>query len=373
MLIDSDESLRKMKINLYIIVPNFKGGGSERVILSLIKNIDKEKFNITVICGSKTGEYVKDIPTEIKVIDLKKERVRKAIFPIIKIIKNEQPDLVLSTLGHLNLLIALFIPYLPRKTKFVARESNTVSLRNKDEAYPLLFNFLFKTVYRRFNLVICQAGSMKSDLNKNYGFPSKKMVIINNPIEFKRIENLNDDHKIFNLPTDKFNLLIVGRLTKQKRVDHAIKVMSYLPDHYHLTVIGEGELECQLTQLINELGLQKKVTLTGFMSNPYYLYKKANLLLSTSRYEGFPNVVLEANACGLPVIAYNYVGGINEIIVEGLNGNLVENGNISDLSQCITKAATYRYNKEAIIEMTKERFDVEIIVKKYETELLKLT
>jgi glycosyltransferase involved in cell wall biosynthesis len=360
-------------INIYIVIPALGGGGSERVIITLIKYLDRAKFNITLVLGSKTGEYVKDIPKDIKVIDLKKERVRLAILPIIRIIRKGKPHIVLSTLGHLNLLIALFKPFLPKKTKFIARESNTISIRNKDESYPWAFNFLFKTIYKNFDLVICQANSMKKDLLTNFNFPQEKMVVINNPIDFDKINEFTYIKSKESLPKEKFNLLIVGRLTYQKRVDHAIKAMQYLSDEYHLTILGEGELELELKVLIKTLNLDKKISLRGFVSNPYNLYSQANLLLSTSRYEGFPNVVLEANACGVPVVAYNYIGGIDEIIIESVNGHLVKNGDIKGLSKTVENVREVNfYDENTIVAITKEKFAVGKIVEKYEKEFFKV-
>lgn len=358
--------------SLFVIVPNLKGGGSERVISNIVKYLDKSKFNITLVLGEKVGDYVKDIPRDVTIIDLKKERVRHAISPIIKLIRSEKPDLVLSTLGHLNLLIALFRPFLPAKTKFIARESNTISIRNKDESYPKLFDFLFRTVYRNFDQVICQAKSMKLDLEDNYKFPSEKMVVINNPVDFDNIEKSQSKIPSFILPEDKINLIIAGRLSSQKRVDDAIKVMSLLPGNYHLSILGIGELEDEVKKLVRELNLSKKVTMRGFVKNPYAIFSQADFLLSTSRYEGFPNVVLEANACGLPTIAYSYSGGITEIIENAKNGFLVEEGNLKLLAKTILGTKKSDFNKKEIIDMTKDRFEVKKIVSLYQKEIDKI-
>ena len=82
---------------------------------------------------------------------------------------------------------------------------------------------------------------MKKDLLTNFNFPQEKMVVINNPIDFDKINEFTYIKSKESLPKEKFNLLIVGRLTYQKRVDHAIKAMQYLSDEYHLTILGEGE------------------------------------------------------------------------------------------------------------------------------------
>jgi glycosyltransferase involved in cell wall biosynthesis len=359
-------------INLYIAIPSLEGGGSERVIITLIKHLDKKKFNITLLLGSKTGKYVKEIPDFIDVIDLKKQRVRQAIFSIIKIIRKDKPDVVLSTLGHLNLMIALFRYFLPKETKFIARESNTISIRNKDESYPKLFDFLFKTIYKRFDFVICQANSMRKDLLINFGFPEEKMTVINNPVDFKKVKNSINEKNNYVFPKNKYNILIIGRFTNQKRIDHAIKIMKYLSSDYYLSIFGDGELRSSLKELVSSLELEEKISIEKFCKNPYTLYNKADLLISTSKYEGFPNVVLEANACGLPVLSYNYIGGIDEIIIEGYNGCLIENGDIKAFSKQIEKVRTYSFNKDNIINLTKERFNVSKIVRMYEKTILKI-
>lgn len=363
-----------MRINIFIIIPSLEGGGSERVISNVVKYLDEEKFKITLVLGCKKGKYVEEIPKLVNIIDFKKDRVRYAIFPIIKLIRHHKPDIVLSTLGHLNLLIAFFRPILPKRTKFIARESNTISLRNKDERYPKLFDFLFKTVYKNFDLVICQAKSMKKDLIINYNFPEQKLKIINNPVDFDKIEYLSaKDTGVSYLPKDKYNLLVIGRLTHQKRMDHAIKVMSCMPDNFHLTIAGEGELKEYLEELVVNLNLKDKVTFKGFVKNPYVLLKEANLVLSTSRYEGFPNVVLEANACGKPVLAYKYIGGIDEIIENDVNGELIEDGNLKLLSEALIKIfQSNNYNDEIIRNLTKQKYNVKHIVAKYESEFFNI-
>lgn len=360
------------KTNLFIIVPSLYGGGSERVVSTLINYIDQSTFEITLVLGNKVGEFVKDIPSNVKVIDLKKDRVRKAIIPIVKLLIKKKPDIAFSTLGHLNLLIALFRPFLPKRTKFIARESNTISVRNKDESYPRLFDLLFKTVYKNFDLVICQANSMKNDLANNYGFPSNKLVVINNPIDSQKIIKLSKSNHGFLLPKNKINLLCIGRLSHQKRMDHAIKLMPLLSDDFHLTIIGDGELKNELDLLVKRLNLSKRVSLLGFIENPYSIVNQSDYMISTSRYEGFPNVVLEANACGIPVIAYNYIGGIDEIIIDKVNGELVENGNIKRFAQVIINTVNINnYDKKYIKKMTKEKYEANVIVKKYEIEFIK--
>jgi len=165
------------------------GGGSERVILTLLTHLDREQYEPTLIMMKKEGRYLSLIPKDIEVVDLKATQARYAIFKIIKVIREKKPDIVFTTLAYLNLIIALIRPFFSRDITFIARESNTVSVRNKREKYPRLFDWLYKKIYRNFDLIVTQAKYMRDDLVQNYGIDASKMVIIYNPIDSKNIED----------------------------------------------------------------------------------------------------------------------------------------------------------------------------------------
>src|SRR5699024_1941388 len=110
----------------------------------------------------------------------------------------------------------------------------------------------------------------------------------------------------------------VGRLEKVKNYQSMIEIMKLLPERYHLNIFGEGSEKEELENHINEMNLESQVTLHGFISNPYKYMSQSSILLLTSTRETFPNLVLEANACGFYVIAYDIPGGIGEIIEENI-------------------------------------------------------
>lgn len=359
-----------MKNKIMFIVPSMRGGGSERVISILLKYLSRTKYDIILVLLKNEGKYLDDLPNDIKIIDLNVRKARFSIFKIRNAIKRFEPDIVFSTLGHLNLLISMIRPFLSKKIKFIARESNTVSIQNKQEKYPNLFNFLYKFFYNNFDLIVCQSNYMKNDLINNYDIKNAKIVVINNPVDTEYIKKmLKKSNQLF-LDKNKVNLLAVGRLSKQKGYDLLLQALSKLDKKFHLTILGEGNEEIYLKALAKTLKIQNQVLFMAFQENPYKYMSQADLYILSSRYEGFPNVVLEAHTCGTPVVAFDCPGGTSEIIENGVNGFLCQCGKVDALVEKINKASLQRFDKNKIKNLTVNKYDVNIIITYYEKVLL---
>ncbi|RUM66918.1 MAG: hypothetical protein DSZ05_03580, partial [Sulfurospirillum sp.] len=354
---------RKKRILFFL--PLLNGGGAERVVLTLLQHIDRTRFEPVLVLLKKEGHYIDQIPENTEVIDLQASQARKALWKIIKIIHTQKPDTVFTTLSHLNLIIAILRPFLSRKVTFIARESNTVSVRNRREKYPRLFDWLYRHVYQNFDLIVTQAEFMKNDLIQNYGIAPEKMVVIYNPVDAEAVMKQSEAAKA-DLPQGVCNLLAVGKLGYQKGFDLLLQSISKLDERYHLTILGEGTDRQKLQQLIARYRLHKRVTLAGFAQNPYTFMKQADLLVLSSRFEGLPNVVLEANALGTPVVAFDAPGGTGEIVHENKNGFLVTPFDTEAFARAIEKACGYPFDHEAIQRDTAKEFGIDKIIKSYE-------
>lgn len=319
-----------MKKNIFFVMPQLGGGGGERVISILLNNINRNLYKPNLIILKKNGadDFLKDLKEDVTTHFLNISNPIKISFPIIifrlfKLIKNKKCDIVFFGSGQINALFSPFLFLLPDKCKSIARESNIPS---QFEKYNII-KWFYKFFYKSYDNIIVQSDDMYFDLNTNFNVPKNKLIKINNPIDANYIEAKLLPRDQCEFPSGKFNILVAGRLTYQKGFDLLFDELAKINDvNYHLTVLGNGEEKESLIEKINYLNLNDKVSFMGNVDNPYKYMEKSDLFLLSSRFEGFPNVVLEALYCGTPVLANNCLGGISEIITPGFNGSIFEYG-----------------------------------------------
>ena len=349
------------KIKILFVIHQLNLGGSQRVLINIMNAIDREKYDIHLAIFKNIGELKNNLQKDIIVHDLNVDHVRSGILKLYKLIKEENPDILFSGIAHVNSMISILIPFLPKNIKYIARETSIPSLRQNDSK---MMPLIYKYCYKNFDTIIAQSFFMKEDLIKNYKISDSKIKVINNPVDIEKIQKLSNIELNY-YSNDKVNLLAVGRLNKVKRFDVLIDVMNTLDNKFFLTIIGSGEEKNALIEKIKKFKLESRVKVLDFQSNPYNYMKKADLLLLASEYEGFPNVVLEANTCGIPVVAFECPGVSDEIIINGLNGFLVECGNIDKLTLKIQEAVNYKWQKDKIQNYIKERFNIDYIIEEY--------
>lgn len=321
-----------MKKNILLVIPFLGYTGAERVIFTLLNNLDRMYVNPHLLIFSDDNErnsLLKHLKGDVKVSVVKIEgRLRYNIHNIAvgikKTCKKYDIDSVLISDGSTNAILAPFLGFIGKKgVKYIARESNLPSIHEKNK----VIRALYRAFYKKYDVIVAQSDDMVNDLSLKMNVPSEKITKINNPLDYPFIKLSLEQDPEFLLPREKINLLAIGRLTYQKGFDILLNAFYKLADveNYHLTIIGSGEELCSLQKLIIDLNLSKLVTLIPKVDNPYAIMKQADVLVSSSRWEGYPNVVIESIACGLPVLSNKYPGGINEIITSG-------NGIICDIT-----------------------------------------
>jgi len=351
------------KIRLLIVVPSLQCGGSEKHATVLCNNIDTQKFLVTLVVLNNENPFYNIHNKAITVINLKVKQVRYAAFKLRMVIKKIQPDIIYTNANHLNLFFALFKKFMAKKIKVVARESSVVSSNSKRAKFPVLYNRLLKKYYKRLNYFICQSGYMQQDLIDNYNISKEKTVVINNPAE-ESVAAVNASSQI--------KLLTVARLSEEKGIDRLIRSVAKLTIPFTYHIIGDGDQQQALQQLISSLHLEDKVFLEGEKNNPFEGMEDATLFLMGSYYEGFPNTLLEAGALGIPAVAYDAPGGINEIINNGETGFVVKGNDAAAFKLAIEEAIHTNFNRISIQQMVLQKFPLNPIIRATENLFVQL-
>ena len=303
------------------LIPSLHGGGAERVMTMLLKHLDRSNFKLALaVVDTREAVFLNDIPEDVEFIDLGCRRVRYALPKIIALIWKRRPDVVFSTLGYLNLALAMLRPLLPRHPRYIARETNVVSQVLVVYRNSWLWRWMYRRFYGNHDAVVCQSQDMLDDLVSNYAFPKEWTVLIHNPVDVECIRRLAVETRpepvyAFEKNSAIVQLIAASRLVNQKGFDLLIEALALLHDaHIQLTILGEGPLRACLERLAHTKGVADRVRFAGFQANPYAWFAQADAFVHSSRYEGFPNVILEALACGVPVIATPATGGTREIL-----------------------------------------------------------
>jgi glycosyltransferase involved in cell wall biosynthesis len=354
------ENSASNKIKLLIAVPSLECGGLERNVLNICNNINNRKFETTLVIINNENPFYKVTNHAVEVINLNKKNVRKAIFDLKKIVDEYKPDIVLSTANHLNLLFAIFRFLFSKKIIFIARESSIVSINTRRNKYPFLFNRLLKLCYRKFDHIVCQSKYMQQDLLTHYKIPQQKTPIINNAVVLP--EHWKETREIQS--TRRY--ITVARLSEEKGIDTILRALQKTTTPFQYTIIGDGPMMSSLKQLCVDLKLQHHVLFAGAQSLPYNVVAQPDLFLMASHYEGFPNVLLEANALGIPVVCFDAPGGINEVVNSSINGFLVPPNDIDAFATAIDKAASFPFDTKKIQEFTLETYSIKTMMDKWE-------
>ena len=349
-----------MKKSILFILPDLNAGGAERIVTTIANHLPREKFSPSILLLRKEGLYLDFLQNDIEIIDIKTPRIRHALKPILKQIRKRKPDIVFSGYGEVNAYLSLFIKLFP-KTKFIARETNVVSQHVTRKEIRFFYKF-----YNNYDKIICQSDDMMNDLVENFKIKKDKLIKINNPVDFNFIEEkLENATKPESYREGYKNVVAIGNLSSRKGFDNLLKVFVKLKQHKVLLhILGDGRDKELLHQMKQDLGLEN-VIFHGVQKNPYPFLKFADLFVLSSRYEGFPNVLLEAGACGTYALANNCKGGIHEIIQPKINGEISDIENHEVFAAKIVEILEQIHDSEAIKNSIQSRFSKEMILEKY--------
>jgi glycosyltransferase involved in cell wall biosynthesis len=358
-----------------IVCPDLGGGGAEKVAL-LLSNYLAEKNDVSLIVFTlKNQKFLKYVSKKVKLVDLELNRKNpvdffKIIFKLRRYIKKS--DIIISGFQLFTEFITLISSLFLDVKKVAVIQIYITTLLNIKKLNNFLVKFIIKELYKKFDSIICASYGIKEDLTKNFNLKNEKIKVIYNPLYYFE----DEEEEEFNYERPVF--ISIGRLNYQKRFDILITAFKKFYAEFKkgsLIILGEGEDKENLIRIAKDLNIEHKVYFLGFKRNIRFYLKQSDFFVLTSDFEGFGNVIIEAMACGLPVIATDCESGPREILKNGKYGLLAKKGNFlsvySKMKELyLNKKASKKYEKKALKRA--EKFELERIMNEYEKALSKL-
>jgi glycosyltransferase involved in cell wall biosynthesis len=355
-------------------------GGAEKVMLTLLEFLDKDRFEPVLILFEAKGAYLDSIPENIRVITLGKNSRFSALSLVIKlsrIFSDERPNIILSFLWYSN-VISIFAKRLSGiSAPLIVGVHNIMNMSLKGQRLERIKRILISKTYPRADLILILSNTMREDLIRNFNLPAPLMRIVHNPMDIEKIEaiSLKDpDHPWFsdNIPV----IISVGRLHRQKNFPVLLKAFAKLrkKGDFRLIILGEGSERGALMKLVKELRIEDSVQLPGFVKNPFAYLNKSSLFVMSSTHEGLPVALIEAMACTVPVVA-SACPSVAEMITDYENGLLAPVSDPVALSAAMWRVLNDDGLRKRLVENNQKegkKYSVQKIVDDYESIFLKI-
>jgi glycosyltransferase involved in cell wall biosynthesis len=362
------------RISVLFALHSLIGGGAERVVVHLVNGLDRERFAPVLALGRAEGPYLGDVRADVPLHVLGADRARTAAPALLRAVWRVRPDVVVATAG-LNLAVAIARRAFPPRTRVVLREANSPSafladVARTSRARAALYRAAYRLLYREADVIVCQSDAMLADLASRR-VPRTKLRRIHNPVDVARVQALAREPDAGSPSA----LVSVGRLSRQKGYDvllEALVAVRARRPSATLRIFGDGDERERLEAATRRLGLDGAVDLPGFSANPYAAVAAADLFVSSSRYEGFSNAIVEALACGTPVVATDCPSANREVIAQGADGWVAAPPEEPQaLADAILRALDEqpRLDRDAIRRRCAERFSAPRVIAAY-AELL---
>lgn len=375
-------------VRVLLFEPSDKFGGAERSVLNVLKYLNHENVQV-VLVGSKQifgkiqrCEFVSSQSLGISDGFVNITTALRDAWRISRCAREMNCTVILGFLHYGAILAALcrFTSFFKLKTIASPRTPSrqAIKLLFGERGYQAYLWHLMVHFFARFStkLIVASSG-LKEECVKCYGASPESVLVVPNGVDFELVECAG---KALPIAVSKTGLRVisVGRLVPEKDMTTLIRAFGMVAQRFQdaeLWIVGEGSELARLERLGSELGLSKQIKFLGFQANPFEWIKSADIFVHTALYEGFGHVLLEAMACGVPVVATDCDFGPREIIKDGENGCLVRMSDPEHLAQVLATLMTDPLLRARLATAglaSLERYGAKLMAKGYERILVEL-
>ena len=389
-----------MQQPIALFIRDLRAGGAQRVFVNLSAGLARRGYQVDLIVARAEGTLCAQVDPHVHLVNLDARGALASIPRLRRYLRTRRPTVLLSTIHYVNIaaLIAARLagrstgdstgrstPRAPQGTplRVIVREANILS---GDTFHPNRFRdrvllFLMRRLYRTADAVVVNARDTRLSLVQYGVVPDHQIETIPNPLDLEQIRERAAlspaGPPVSAGPTGTVGpagaahplVLGVGSLGRQKNFALLIRAFARALEHPacetgHLVILGEGEQRSELQQLAVDLRIADRVHLFGLCDNPFAWMARADAFVLSSLWEGSPNVLAEAMACGAPVIAADCPGGAGELLADGRFGLLVPCNDQPALAEAIIRIVQSPPDPE-VVRSRVASFDLQSILDRY--------
>jgi glycosyltransferase involved in cell wall biosynthesis len=285
-----------------IVLPDLGAGGAQRVMLSFAKGLADAGRSVAVFVVAREGPAPRVvIPAGIVPHEIGARRLRSGIFPLLRELDSWDPGIVVSVMGYLNLLLLAMRGRLKGCPQIVVREANELEATRAALPPWIPARAAYRFLYGRADLVIAPTAAIAASITAWTGLEADRLAVVPNPVDVATLRRAGSP--AMRRPGSGLRIVAAGRLVEQKGFDRLIDAASGLDLDAHVAIFGAGPQRAALAARIAAAGLVARVSLEGHVRDLPAWIAGADVFALPSRWEGLPNVALEALALGTPVVA----------------------------------------------------------------------
>ena len=336
-------------------------------MVNLAHGLVTQGLNVDLVLASATGPYLQEVSGDLNIIDLQVQGVLKSVPALTAYLRRTRPEVMVSTLQYANLaaLWARRLSGVP--TRVYLREANMLSVGGSASPKSRLILSFVKRFYPWADGIIAVSNGVGEDVGRFTGINPSKICTVYNPVVTEEL--LIKSHEPVTHPwfSEEVPVVLgVGRLTKQKGFATLVRAFAELRQvrPTKLVILGEGEDRSALQGLVDDLNLTQDVDMPGFVDNPFAYMANASVFVLSSAWEGLPGVLIQALACGCPVVSTDCPSGPAEVLEGGRYGDLVPVGDASAMAAATLRTLESPLSSEKLATRA-QAFSVEASTKAY--------
>jgi len=350
------------------LLPNLEGGGAQRVFVNLVNTlVATTHYPVHLVVMRTGGVFQSELDPRVTLIDLGTARASRSLPALVRYLRRHCPRVLTSTLYYSNVITIIAWRLAGRPCRLVVREANVM------QEPGVGMRWLMRWTYPHADCVVALSPEIRDSLLQAGVRVADRTVEIGNPGVFPAVDGAEGLLEFLPNPRPRF-ICAVGSLSHQKGFDLLLSAFARLTDRsLHLVILGEGAGRAALAEQATALKINARVHMPGFIRHPGTVMGQAELFVLPSRWEGFPNVLLEALAAGVPVVAADCQGAPRSILAEGLHGHLVTPENADALREGMEAALRAPRGTPASRRARARDFGAERITRQYLEEALLVT